>query len=104
MINRYYDMLMCEGNRKQYADLFSFVIQHSAKEHIDMKKLDHPTLILWGKNDLWVPSKKAAPYFKKKIPHAKVVLYEKMRHMPQYEETLETLNELFLFFEMPAVD
>jgi pimeloyl-ACP methyl ester carboxylesterase len=103
MINRYYNMMMCEGNRKQYADIFSFMIKHAGKEHLDMNQLNLPVLILWGKKDLWVPSRKAAPYFKEKLPHAKIVLYEKMRHMPQYEETVNTLNQLFLFFDLPVV-
>jgi pimeloyl-ACP methyl ester carboxylesterase len=104
MIDRYYSMLMCEGNRKNYSDLFSFVIKYAHLESDDLQKIDQPTLILWGKNDLWVPSKKAAPYFKEMIPHAEIKLYEKMRHMPQYEQTKETLNELLAFFELPGVD
>jgi pimeloyl-ACP methyl ester carboxylesterase len=104
LIDRYYYMLMCEGNKREYSKIFNFVMKFAGQEHKDMDKISQPTLILWGKEDLWVPSTHAAPYFQEKIPHAKIILYEEMRHMPQYERTKETLNELLLFFELPDVN
>jgi pimeloyl-ACP methyl ester carboxylesterase len=104
ILNRYYDMLMSEGNREEYADFFVFLIKYAAAEHHEINKIKQPTLILWGEKDLWVPSIKAVPFFQKQIPHARIIVYPNMRHMVQYEKTKETLTELLLFFELPVED
>ena len=100
MIERYYEMLMCEGNRNNYMDVFKLINNFIGEEPIKLKSLKNPLLILWGKEDLWVPSSNSI-YWKRDIPHAKVKIFENMRHMPHYEDVTGTLKEFLDFFQLP---
>jgi pimeloyl-ACP methyl ester carboxylesterase len=48
-------------------------------------RLTAPTLVVWGKNDLLIPTV-YAEYWKKLIPQAELTLIDKAAHMPPYEQ------------------
>ena len=48
-------------------------------------RLTAPTLVVWGKNDLLIPTV-YAEYWKKLVPQAEVTLIDKAAHMPPYEQ------------------
>lgn len=48
-------------------------------------RLTAPTLLVWGKNDLLIPTV-YTEYWKKLIPHAELRLIDKAGHMPPYEQ------------------
>lgn len=103
LINRYYDLTMCEGNRANYLKVFDMINSFIQDYPHKLKDLKQPTLIIWGKDDLWVPAKNSK-LWQKDVPHAEIKLFDRMRHMPQYEDDRGTLKEFLDFFQLPFED
>jgi pimeloyl-ACP methyl ester carboxylesterase len=68
----------------------------SARLLLAIRSVRAPTLVLWGKDDTWVPAGQAA-LFAEAIPGARVVLLDRCGHMPQEEQPERTLEELRAF-------
>ena len=68
----------------------------SARLLLAIRSVRAPTLVLWGKDDTWVPAAHAA-LFAEAIPGARVVLLDRCGHMPQEEQPERTLEELRAF-------
>ena len=96
--DRYYEILMVEGNRKNYMDVFSLMVKHAREWPEGLHHIETETLILWGKEDRWVPSSHSL-YWEKTLPKVKVDIFEKMGHIPQEENPKETLNSFVSFLE-----
>ncbi|GIX41480.1 MAG: alpha/beta hydrolase [Leptospiraceae bacterium] len=62
-------------------------------EH-ELKKIYQPTLILWGKEDKWIPVHNVYR-FKKLIPDSKLVIFDKTGHDAQEVIQEKTLEEIF---------
>jgi pimeloyl-ACP methyl ester carboxylesterase len=66
--------------------------------HAAIEKVRAPTLVLWGREDRWVPAAQAES-FARAIPGARVVLLDACGHMPQEEQPERTLEELRSFLK-----
>ena len=62
----------------------------------DLKKINVPTLILWGRQDRIIPIKHAS-ITAASIPNAKLVVFDKCGHMPMFEYP-EGFNKITLDF------
>lgn len=90
IIDRYYELFRREGNRQAYIDRG----QTPNNYNVDLlNTIDIPTLILWGANDEWITSDDAVK-FKKRIKNAKVIIYNKMGHVPMEEDPEKTANDV----------
>lgn len=78
-VDRYYDLLLREGNRDTFIAM-SNREQGESSGHI--KALRIPTLILWGKDDSIIPPR-YAELFHKDIPGSRVIVYDGAGHIPQ---------------------
>ena len=58
--------------------------------------LKHPTLIVWGREDLLTPLA-MGERFKKEIPHSELVIFEKCGHVPQLEQPAQFNAALLKF-------
>ena len=58
--------------------------------------LKHPTLIIWGREDLLTPLA-MGERFKKEIPHSELVVFDKCGHVPQLEQA-QQFNAALLKF------
>lgn len=83
-LERYYDMLIRPGNRQAAAAVLRYIRNKGGFNKSLLKKVTQPTLIMWGKNDGWIPPEHAE-LFKKAIPHAEVIMYDNCGHMPMEE-------------------
>ncbi|GIU67130.1 alpha/beta hydrolase [Candidatus Phycosocius spiralis] len=88
MVQRYYDLLMREGNRQATLD------RMRAKPNLpdayqSIPTIKVPTLILWGEEDPWIPLSDARR-FAREIKGAKFVSYPGIGHLPQEEMPKET--------------
>jgi pimeloyl-ACP methyl ester carboxylesterase len=94
-VQRYYDLLMREGNRQATLDrMRAKPDQPNAYQSIPSIKV--PTLILWGEEDPWIPLSDARR-FAKEITGAKLVSYPGIGHLPQEEKPQETAQEVAAF-------
>ncbi len=83
-IDRYYDLMMYNGNRKESIKIFSEIKYQMETEPRGVNTIKIPTLIMWGKKDIWIPLH-VMERFKKDLPHARVIVYEETGHIPMEE-------------------
>jgi pimeloyl-ACP methyl ester carboxylesterase len=83
-IDRYYSLMMYDGNRKESVKFMIEIVEQLEKEPVGVNTIKIPTLIMWGKEDAWIPLH-VMERFKKDIPHARVILYDGAGHIPMEE-------------------
>jgi pimeloyl-ACP methyl ester carboxylesterase len=95
MVERYYDLLMREGNRAAtLARLRAGPDQPAAYKQ--MSTITAPTLVLWGDQDPWIPVGDAAR-FTADIKNATAITYLNIGHLPQEEAASATASAVDAF-------
>lgn len=84
VLDRYYDMLVRPGNRQAAAGVLRYIRNKGGFNKSLLKNIQQPVLIMWGKNDGWIPPEHAE-LFHKAIPHSQVIMYDNCGHMPMEE-------------------
>ncbi len=97
LIDRYYELTLREGNRESLAARFS---QSPLGAYADqIKQIKQPTLIIWGGQDhLITPDN--ADKFQHDIAGSRLVVFDKLGHVPQEEDPAATV-EAFKAFLAP---
>lgn len=86
LINRYFELYLREGNRAAFVAR----VKHEYKDQTaNIKNIQAPTLILWGKEDSWIPVQHAIR-FNKEIVNSKLIIYDNAGHVPMEEIPQET--------------
>jgi len=83
-IDRYYNLMMYNGNRKESVKFFQGTRKQMETESAGMNTIKIPTLIMWGRQDAWIPLS-VMERFKKDIPHARTIVYDGVGHVPMEE-------------------
>ena len=96
--DRYFELLMREGNKSGTVDYFTEMRKMCNDENLSagIKDLKPPTLVMWGTKDEWIPFY----YFqswKNELPKAKFIQYEGAGHTPMEEIPDETARDADLF-------
>jgi len=81
MVRQYHDLLLREGNRSAILELFQHPMKPDATK---IKTITQPTLIIWGKEDQLISYKNAA-LFKQDIQDSRVLVLDKVGHIPMEE-------------------
>jgi pimeloyl-ACP methyl ester carboxylesterase len=81
MVQQYHDLLLREGNRSAILELFQHPMKPDATK---IKTITQPTLIIWGKEDQLISYKNAA-LFKQDIQDSRVLVLDKVGHIPMEE-------------------
>lgn len=100
LVQAYLDRLRVEGVGRAYVGLTALA---KPGERVDLKKIDVPTLIIWGAHDTVISpggGRRAAEL----MPRAEFVLLEKSGHMPMEEEPEEFLRVVLPFLERHALE
>lgn len=95
LVNRYRDLLLREGNR---AGLMGKTQQITYDFTDEIRQIGCPTLIMWGDNDQLV-NVEAAYRFKEDIPHAELLIYEQMGHLPMEEMPERSVRDFMDFLK-----
>ena len=82
VIDRYWELLRYPGNR--VATIARFAQGYSPLTAADLARITAPTLILWGRDDHFIPVASAG-YFAKMLPHSRTVIYDGVGHIPMEE-------------------
>jgi pimeloyl-ACP methyl ester carboxylesterase len=82
-----------EGNLEVF---FKLTQTNDFPDEAWIRKIDKPTLIIWGDDDKIAPIENASK-FEKDIKNSKKIIYEKCGHMPQNECTQRLANDVRLF-------
>jgi len=96
--DRYYEILMVEGNRRNYMDVFSMMVKFAHEWPEGLHHINTETLIIWGKEDRWIPSSHSE-YWEKTLPNVKMDIFEKVGHVPQEENVQDTLQSFREFLK-----
>ena len=88
LIDRYFDLLLREGNRKATIDIFK---NPSKPEPALIKNITTPTLIIWGEDDQLIDVSNAFR-FKEDISNSELLVIPLSGHVPM-EETLEPVYQ-----------
>ena len=87
-IETYRDLILRESNRQSFIDrAYIKAIDHT----IRLKLIYTPTLILWGKQDAWIPSYNAK-LFDDLLPNSEVAIMDETGHIPMEESPMESLE------------
>lgn len=98
-VQRYFELLLREGNRRAAADIIGM---SDDRENADaLKTLKVPTLILWGEKDIWILPK-YAERFRQYIPHADLIYYPELGHIPMEENPDKTAGDVEEFLSKPV--
>lgn len=95
VIDRYYEMMLAEGNREAFIarqdSPFPFIGERLAEVY-------HPTLLLWGEEDAWIPLS-TADSFLQALPNAQLITYPGVGHLPMEEIPQQTVADARDFLE-----
>ena len=95
LIDRYYDMTLRTGNRTAFIDR----AKTKLVDNTDMLKgINNPTLLMWGKEDIWIPVTDGDKFLGK-LPNAKLVVLENVGHVPMEESPSESLQPFLEFLK-----
>jgi pimeloyl-ACP methyl ester carboxylesterase len=97
MLTRYYELLRMEGNRQATLDRLTTRKPYE----VDFEKLNMPVLIMWGKNDNWIPLSNGER-LAEAIPGSKLKVFENAGHVPMEEIPTETVSEYLAFLGIQA--
>jgi pimeloyl-ACP methyl ester carboxylesterase len=93
LVDRYYELLLREGNRQATVDLFQGRRQLQPER---IREIRVPTLIIWGEDDRLIDVENAG-LFARDIPGSESVVLSRSGHIPM-EETPEPVAEAILRF------
>jgi pimeloyl-ACP methyl ester carboxylesterase len=82
LVEQYHDLALREGNRQAFIDRAYVVMTDRSDE---LPYLLTPTLLIWGKEDTWVPMS-SFESFKVLIPDLQTALLDKLGHVPMEED------------------
>ena len=91
LVERYYDMVLREGNR----DTFGIMINMKRHDQTqEIKAINVPTLILWGSKDIAVEN---AYRFNSDIAGSKLIIYDGAGHVPMEEIPQKVSEDIEIF-------
>jgi pimeloyl-ACP methyl ester carboxylesterase len=95
MVQQYHDMLLREGNRAAVLELFQHPMKADATK---IKMITQPTLIIWGKEDQLI-SYTNASLFKQDIQNSRVLVLDKVGHIPMEEAPNQVATAILEFIK-----
>jgi len=96
LVDRYFELTLREGNRQALVDRMTLGMKKSPIHLI--KNIQQPTLVLWGEQDLLIPTNNAHR-FHDDLPNASLAILKNVGHVPMEESPHESLAMLLAFLE-----
>jgi len=97
-MDRYYSLIMREGNREALRDIFIELEEQAGDPTIsdEIPDIKVPTMVIWGDKDIWTPYAYIESW-KKDLPSAKYVVYEGVGHVPMEEIPEQSVKDCEAF-------
>ena len=97
LVERYYQLSLREGNRSALKARFEQTLPGPLVKKIQTIK--QPTLLLWGKKDQLIPVKFGVQ-FAQEIPNSKLIVFDKLGHVPHEEDPQATVSAVIKFLQL----
>jgi pimeloyl-ACP methyl ester carboxylesterase len=92
LIDRYYQLMLREGNRVATLQR----LKKKSSSSVNYENIKMPVLIMWGENDNWI-SVNNAYTLEKVLPNSELIVFKNAGHVPMEEIPTQTVAE-YLFF------
>lgn len=99
LVTRYFDLFTRDGNSDAFVRLVNAKYQDNT--HL-LADIHHKTLVMWGKEDAWVPVEHAL-LFHNSLPHSLLKIYPKVGHLPMEEIPDESILDVLAFLNDEAL-
>ena len=96
LVDRYFKLTLREGNRQALVDRMTLG-KDTSSVHL-IKNIQQPTLVLWGEQDLLIPTN-IAQRFHDDLPNDSLVILKNVGHVPMEESPHESLATLLAFLK-----
>jgi pimeloyl-ACP methyl ester carboxylesterase len=93
-VDRYHDLMLAPGNRVAMLDRLRQTVLEDPVPLL--RQIEVPTLLMWGEKDRLIPHTNAADYMRA-LPHATLMSFADLGHVPQEESPAESLPPLQQF-------
>jgi pimeloyl-ACP methyl ester carboxylesterase len=103
LVDRYYDLTLRPGNRQAMLRVFRAMIEGAKQDSAGVEKISMPTLLMWGKEDPWVPMSIALRWLQV-LPQAQYRFYDGVGHMPMEEIPMESALDAHRFIQTGSVE
>lgn len=94
LVTRYFELTLRPGNRQAFVDRFS--AENDPEAYKQISGIAHPTLIIWGDQDLLIPIENAA-LFQRDLPNDTLVILENSGHVPMEENPKRSVEAVLSF-------
>ena len=94
LVDRYFELALRVGNRQAFVDRMQ--LDDAVSPFHLIKEIQQPTLILWGEEDLLIPTE-SAHRFQNDLPNNTLVVLENIGHVPMEESPAESLVPVLSF-------
>ncbi len=101
LYRRYRDMLLAPGVRRAIVDLTAQQVLVPPEPLL--RRIQAPTLLLWGAQDAMIPASNAADYLRV-IPDARLHEFPGIGHLPQEEAPAASVAVVRAFLDQPIPD
>lgn len=91
---------VCE-NPSNWSAMVDLARDEDGERVDDLARIEAPTLLLWGADDVAYPPERFAREFERRIPDARLELMEDTFHYPQEQRPAETARRLRSFLAAP---
>jgi len=91
LVNQYFDMVTREGNRRALVDRIRTGWGYADSSLL--RKIDCPTLILWGRKDNLIPVENAG-VFNRQITNSQLHIWDELGHVPMEEDPVAFTKEV----------
>lgn len=98
LVDRYYELTLRAGNRAAVSERFAQ--SNAGRDADNIRKVQEPTLIIWGAKDKLIPPE-YAERFRQDIPGSWVAMFDHLGHVPQEEDPARTLDAVRQFLDKP---
>ena len=83
--------------------VFRAMIEGAKQDSAGVEKISMPTLLMWGKEDPWVPMSIALLWLQV-LPQAQYRFYDGVGHMPMEEIPMESALDAHRFIQTGSVE
>jgi pimeloyl-ACP methyl ester carboxylesterase len=103
-VDRYYLLLRGEGHREAIVSQTTEVDPEGSPTGMErllrLKDESIPTLVMWGKQDSWIPVATADLFAQTlELPASNVIVYDALGHVPMEEDPQGTVEDVLIFLD-----